>query len=129
MSMNIDPSAVTPPQALDPVAVPAAAVGNADATPAPVDEDAVSVELSSTEASASVTAPDAVPGTPPSSVLDAIGTAADAYAKLAQAGTHVSFGSSEQDDSFTIELQSGDGSSTPLSASDVLKLAAGEEID
>jgi hypothetical protein len=129
MSMNIDPSAVTPPEPLDPVAVPAAADGSSDVTAVPADDDAVSVELSGVDTTASVTASDAVPARPPSSVFEAIGTAAGAYAKLAQAGTHVFFGSSEQDGSFAIELQSGDGSSTPLSASDVLKLAAGEEID
>ena len=129
MSMNIEPSAVTPPQVLDPVAVPVAAAGSGDVTTAPADEEAVSVELSGTGAGANATAPDAVPRTPPSSVLNAIGKAAGVYAKLAQAGTHVSFGNSEQDGSFKIELQSADGSSTSLSASDVLKLAAGEEID
>jgi hypothetical protein len=128
MSMNIEPSAVTPPQAPDPVVVPAAA-GSADVAAAPIDDDAVSVEISGTDTTAGVTASDAVPATPPSSVLDAIGTAADAYTKLGQAGMHVSFSSSEQDGSFTIELQSDDGSSTSLGASDVLKLAAGEEID
>lgn len=129
MSMNIEPSAVTPPQAPDPVVAPVAAAGSADVAAAPIDDDAVSVDLSSTDTTTGTTAPDAVPNTPPSSVLDAIGTAAGAYEKLAQAGTHVSFGSSDEDGSFAIELQQDDGSSTSLSASDVLKLAAGEEIN
>ena len=100
-----DPSSATRRAARAPAAAPAA------------DDDAVSVDVS------------AIPGSPPDEVLQAMGTAAGAYDRLAATGRHLHFASDPSTGQLSVQVTDPDGQLLgTVSASTVLGIAAGEPL-
>jgi hypothetical protein len=73
---------------------------------------------------------DAIPATPPSEVLDAMGVAASAYQQLAATGRHLHFGIDERSGKLVVELHDeNDNALSSVSPSKALEVAAGQSID
>lgn len=70
-----------------------------------------------------------LPDGPPPEVSAAITVASQAYDRLAAGGRHVRFSTDPSSGELSIELQSDDGSSQPITAADALRLADGGSID
>lgn len=67
---------------------------------------------------------------PPAEVFDQIRAAAAAYERLLEGGRQIRFGISPATGQFTAELQDLNGNTVqPLSASDVLRIAAGATVE
>lgn len=118
MSMEIDGLGPLLPSAMSgPVA--AYASGGAVMSIDDVEEDAVDVEIAGS-----------LPPALPYTVLDAIGRAQDAYEQLTSSGRRVHFASNSNGGSLVIELQDLNGNRLRgISAGDVMRLAAGEDLN
>jgi len=81
-------------------------------------------------AAAKAVALDTIPASPPPEVLAAIGTASQAYDRLAASGRQLHFGIDQSSGKVVVELQdlSGNVLST-LSPSQALDIAGGEPLD
>ncbi|HZE14544.1 MAG TPA: flagellar protein FlaG [Mycobacterium sp.] len=73
---------------------------------------------------------DDIPASPPPEVLDAMGTAADAYDRMKTAGRRLHFETDPATGRLTVQVLDPEGNViTTLPPSKVLDLAAGEELD